>query len=200
MQPFEIAVAAAVGAITAVAVMGLLQRKIRPSAVITSQAPSPAGHYAQGVIDNGVLYISGQLPIDPADPSGSKQKMQAKSYTITEQTRQALSNVKAVLDAAGGSMDNMLKTTVYVSDVALWPEVNAEYSKFFTEFTVQKPARAVVPVTYVIFMLREPCQILSFVLHFSIFSRQTSFILAFKLKSRRSLDFKFQRITAGTAH
>jgi enamine deaminase RidA (YjgF/YER057c/UK114 family) len=100
--------AAAIGAVSAVLVMTLLQRKSRPSAVVTTKAPSPAGHYAQGIIDAGLLYISGQLPVDPADPAGSKQKMMAKTYTITEQTRQALLNVKAVLDAAGGNMDNMV--------------------------------------------------------------------------------------------
>lgn len=103
--------------------------------VFTEKAPKPAGHYSQGVVHGGLVYVSGQLAIDPA--TGEK-----KLGSIEEQTGQALKNVAAVLEAAGSGIDRVLKTTVYVSDIALWPRVNAVYAEFFGD---HKPARAVVP-------------------------------------------------------
>jgi 2-iminobutanoate/2-iminopropanoate deaminase len=155
---------------TALGVAALLWSKSQkkqegPKTVETKGAPSPAGHYSQGryaflcyscgtpllayvssgVVHGGMLYVSGQLPIDPAKPAESKQRMQDASYPIDEQTTRCLESVLAIIEAAGGSMDNVVKTTVYVSSVELWPAVNAAYSKFFTAHTEFKPARAVVP-------------------------------------------------------
>ncbi|MCK6472559.1 MAG: Rid family detoxifying hydrolase [Planctomycetes bacterium] len=103
--------------------------------VFTEHAPAPAGHYSQAVVHNGTVYVAGQLPIDPA--TGEK-----KLGPVEEQTEQVLANLAAILKAAGSSMDKVLKTTVYVSDIGDWPKVNAVYAK---HFGTHKPARAVVP-------------------------------------------------------
>ena len=103
--------------------------------VSTPDAPRPAGHYAQAVVHNGLVYVSGQLPVDPA--SG-----EVRLGSIEEQAEQALKNVAAILRAAGSDPGHVLKTTVYVSDISLWGRVNAVYVAFFGD---HRPARAVVP-------------------------------------------------------
>ena len=103
--------------------------------VFTPNAPKPAGHYEQGWTHARLVYVSGQLPIDPA----GKTKGDA---TAGEQTTQALGNMEAVLEAAGSRLDRVLKVTVYVSDIALWGEIDAAYQAFFGG---HKPARSVVP-------------------------------------------------------
>lgn len=93
------------------------------------------GHYVPGVISQGMLYVSGQLPIDPktgALPEGG----------IKAQTRRALANVEAVLEAAGTTKDQVVQCRVYISNVAYWDEVNEVYAEFFGD---HKPARVVVP-------------------------------------------------------
>jgi len=103
--------------------------------ISTPDCPPPAGHYSQGIVHNGLLYVSGMLAVDPK--TGEK-----KLGSIEEQTQQALDNIDGVLRAAGTNRDNVLKCTCYVSDIALWGQVNAIYAKFFGD---HKPARAVVP-------------------------------------------------------
>jgi 2-iminobutanoate/2-iminopropanoate deaminase len=103
--------------------------------VSTPNAPQPAGHYAQAIVHDGLVYVSGQLPVDPA--TGEK-----RLGSIEEQATQALRNVAAILEAAGSGLDHVLKTTVYVSDIALWGRVNAVYAAVFGD---HRPARAVVP-------------------------------------------------------
>lgn len=103
--------------------------------VLTTDAPQPAGHYSQAMKHGGLVYVSGQLAIDPI--SGEK-----RLGSIEEQTEQVLRNVAAIVKAAGGSMDSVLKTTVYVSDIGLWDRVNRVYGEFFGN---HRPARAVVP-------------------------------------------------------
>lgn len=103
--------------------------------VQTDKAPAPAGHYSQATEFNNLIFVSGQLAIDPA--TGEK-----KLGTIAEQTLLALENVKAIVEAAGRSLDSILKMTIYVSDISLWGQVNEVYSQFFG---AHKPARAVVP-------------------------------------------------------
>jgi len=105
--------------------------------IATDGAPGPAGHYAQAVVHGELVYVSGQLPVDPA--TGEK-----RIGSIEEQTRQALRNLRAVLVAAGSDLDRVVKTTVYVSDIQLWDRVNAVYATFFGE---HRPARAVVPTS-----------------------------------------------------
>lgn len=103
--------------------------------ISTQNAPKPAGHYSQAIVHNNIVYVSGQLPIDPK--TGEK-----RIGSIEEQTEQALKNLSEILKAAGSNLDQVIKTTVYVSDIELWARVNAVYSRFFGE---HRPARAVVP-------------------------------------------------------
>lgn len=103
--------------------------------ISTDKAPSPAGHYSQAVIHDGLIYVSGQLPIDPI--SGKP-----RVGPIEEQARLAIGNLASILEAAGSGLSQVLKTTVYVSDVELWGQVNAVYGECFGQ---HRPARAVVP-------------------------------------------------------
>ena len=104
-------------------------------AISTENAPAPAGHYSQAIVQGNVVYVSGQLPIDP-------QTGEKRIGSIEEQTEQALNNLSQILKAAGSDVSQVVKTTVYVSDIALWDRVNAVYAEFFGE---HRPARAVVP-------------------------------------------------------
>ncbi|MBN1642376.1 MAG: RidA family protein [Anaerolineae bacterium] len=101
----------------------------------TAAAPTPAGHYAQALVHGGLVYVSGQLPISP-------DGRDLAHATVEEQTECALANIAAILDAAGSRLDHVLKTTVYVADIALWDRVNAAYARVFG---AHRPARAVVP-------------------------------------------------------
>ncbi len=104
-------------------------------AISTENAPKPAGHYSQAIIHENTVYVAGQLAIDP-------QTGEKCLGSIEEQTEQALQNVSAILKAAGSDIDKVLKTTLYITDVAMWGQVNAVYAEFFGE---HRPARAVVP-------------------------------------------------------
>ena len=104
--------------------------------VETPHAPHPAGHYSQAVVHGGLVWVAGQLPHDvarPGKPAGDAE----------EQTERALRNLEAILRAAGSGLDRLLSVTVYVSDVSLWPHVNAAYARVLGP---HRPARAVVPV------------------------------------------------------
>ena len=103
--------------------------------VSTTDAPTPAGHYSQAVIHNDLVFVSGQLPVNPE--TGEKVVS-----SIEEQTLLALNNLNAILEAAGSSINRVMKVTVYISDISLWGRVNAVYSDFFKD---HMPARAVVP-------------------------------------------------------
>lgn len=103
--------------------------------VQTDNAPRPGGHYSQAVIHGNTVYVAGQLPIDPADPKGPPGD-------AATQARQALENVRAILEAAGSGLDHALQMTIYVSDISHWGEVNRVYSEIMGE---HRPARAVVP-------------------------------------------------------
>jgi 2-iminobutanoate/2-iminopropanoate deaminase len=105
------------------------------SRVQTANAPIPAGHYSQATVHNGVVYVAGQLAIDPA--TGER-----KLASIEEQTERTLRNVEAILHAAGSDFEHLLKVTVYVADIALWDAVNATYLRVMGPY---KPARAIVP-------------------------------------------------------
>jgi 2-iminobutanoate/2-iminopropanoate deaminase len=104
-------------------------------AIIADDAPLPAGHYAQAIEHGGLLYVSGQLPIDP-------QQDHQPLGPIETQTAQALANLDAILKAAGSARERVLKVTVYIADIALWERVNAVYARFFGD---HRPARAIVP-------------------------------------------------------
>lgn len=105
-------------------------------AVLTPAAPTPAGHYSQAMVHNGLVFVAGQLPIVPGSPS-------REVGTIEEQTRQVLANLRAILEAAGSGLDRVLQLTVYVTDMALWGRFNAVYAEVMGD---HRPARAVVPV------------------------------------------------------
>jgi 2-iminobutanoate/2-iminopropanoate deaminase len=105
-------------------------------AISTPDAPPARGHYSQAVVHAGIVYVAGQLPIDPRDPERRLEDFDA-------QARQVIANVAAILQAAGSGLDRVLKATVYVTDVAHWPRFNAIYSE---AFGAHKPARTVVPV------------------------------------------------------
>ena len=107
-----------------------------PKPVFTTDAPEPGGHYSQAVIHGNTIYVAGQLPLKP--DTGEKVL-----GSIEEQTRQTLQNVAAVVRAAGSEVDRIVKTTVFISDIALWGRVNQVYAEFFGE---HRPARSVVPV------------------------------------------------------
>jgi len=103
--------------------------------ISTQNAPKPAGHYSQAIVHNDIVYVSGQLPIDPL--TGEK-----RIGTIEEQAEQALKNVAEILKASGSDLNQVVKTTIYVSDIELWDRVNKVYARFFSE---HRPARSVVP-------------------------------------------------------
>ena len=103
--------------------------------VLTENAPAPGGHYSQAVIYNGLIYVSGQLPIDPA--TGEKNL-----GSIESQTEQVLTNISEILKAADSDLNRVLKMTVYVSDISLWEAVNPVYARIMGE---SRPARAIVP-------------------------------------------------------
>ena len=101
--------------------------------VETVQAPAPGGHYSQGVVANGFVFVSGQLSIKP----GGGHEIPA---SIEAQTRQALSNADAILRAANSGLDRVVSVTVYVTDIGNWPKVNQVYADVFGS---HRPARVV---------------------------------------------------------
>jgi 2-iminobutanoate/2-iminopropanoate deaminase len=102
----------------------------------TANAPTPAGHYSQAIAYGGLVFVAGQLSIDPE--TGEK-----KLGSIEEQTEQVLKNIGAILRAANSDLNRVLKMTVYVSDISLWGAVNTVFARIMGE---HRPARAVVPV------------------------------------------------------
>ena len=105
--------------------------------VSTNKAPSAIGPYSQGIIAAGTaVFISGQIPIDPATGS-------VAGSGIETQARQSLNNLKAVLEAAGAGLENVVKTTVFLTDMNDFAAMNAIYAEFFTE---NHPARSAVQV------------------------------------------------------
>jgi 2-iminobutanoate/2-iminopropanoate deaminase len=104
--------------------------------VSTPDGPTPAGHYSQAVVYGGVVYVAGMLGKDPATPD-------APLGGAGEQTRTALRNVSTVLEAAGSSLNSVIRMTVFVSDIDYWGEVNEAYAEVMGD---HKPARAIVPV------------------------------------------------------
>jgi 2-iminobutanoate/2-iminopropanoate deaminase len=104
--------------------------------VTTEKAPKPIGPYSQAVCVDGWLYISGQIPIDPSTGS-----LVAGSFE--EQTIRVLENLKAIVEAAGGSLRDVVKVTVFLRDISAFPRFNEVYSKYFS---TEPPARSVVEV------------------------------------------------------
>ena len=104
--------------------------------ISTKKAPAAIGPYSQAIKVGNLIYTSGQIPIDPATGVFVEGG-------IKEQTRQSLTNVKAILEEAGLSMNNVVKTTVFMADMNDFAEMNTIYAEFFTE---PYPARSAVAV------------------------------------------------------
>lgn len=103
--------------------------------VATTNAPGAIGPYSQAVKANGLLFSSGQIAINP-------KTNQVEAKTIEEQTTQVCENLKAVCEAAGTSLDKVVKTTCFLADIADFAAFNEVYGKYFTS----KPARSCVAV------------------------------------------------------
>ena len=103
--------------------------------VSTKNAPDAIGPYSQAVKANGMLFTSGQIAIDPATNT-------VKAVTIEEQTTQVCENLKAVVEAAGTTMDKVLKTVCFLADINDFAKFNEVYGTYFTS----KPARSCVAV------------------------------------------------------
>ena len=101
-------------------------------AIHTDKAPAAIGPYSQAIQAGNTIYVSGQLPIDPATGAFAGED-------ITAQTRQSLTNIKAILSEAGADMSNVVKTTVLLANMADFAAMNAVYAEFFT---APFPARA----------------------------------------------------------
>ena len=102
--------------------------------ISTPALPKANGHYSQAISHNGILYISGQLPIDPE----TKKRVDG----IAAQSLLVLEKLKAILLASGSDLDKVIQVRIYISNIDLWDEVNAVYANFFGS---HKPVRAIVP-------------------------------------------------------
>ncbi|MEY4904858.1 MAG: hypothetical protein RLZZ292_2673 [Bacteroidota bacterium] len=103
----------------------------------TENAPAPIGPYNQAIAYNGVLYLSGQIPLHP-------QTGELVMENIEAETHRVMQNIGAILEAAGITFDHVLKCSVFVSDINLFGRINAVYSEYFKEETA--PARELVQV------------------------------------------------------
>ena len=101
----------------------------------TNKAPLPVGHYSQAIVTNDLVFVSGQLPIDP---NNGKKNL----GPIEEQTEMVIKNLENILLEAGSDLAHVIKITVYISNINLWDRVNTVYARLFGN---HKPARTVVP-------------------------------------------------------
>ncbi len=104
--------------------------------ISTEKAPGAIGPYSQAVVAGGFIYVSGQLPIDPSTGEFA-------GNDATSQTKQSLANVKAILEEAGYTMNDVVKATIYLDDIADFAAMNAVYDTFFE---APYPARAAFAV------------------------------------------------------
>lgn len=103
----------------------------------TDNAPAPIGPYNQAILAGNTLYISGQVCIDPATG-------ELRNKDIQEETQQVMKNLEAVLKAAGFGFDQVVKTTIFITDMHRFAEINAVYGQYFTDYF---PARETVQVS-----------------------------------------------------
>jgi 2-iminobutanoate/2-iminopropanoate deaminase len=108
---------------------------ISPEVVATNNAPQAIGPYSQAIKHNGLVFVSGQIPL-----TGNNDLVEGSTG---EQTKQVLQNLKAILEASGTNFGNVLKTTVFLRDMNDFDEMNKVYGEYFTS---HKPARATVQV------------------------------------------------------
>ena len=104
-------------------------------AIATTKAPGAIGPYSQAIEANGMVFISGQLPINP--------ETGLMPETVSEQTEQSMKNLQAILEAAGCTFDNVVKSTCYLADMSYFGEMNSVYARYFTG---DCPARAAFAV------------------------------------------------------
>jgi 2-iminobutanoate/2-iminopropanoate deaminase len=105
--------------------------------VFASAAPTPVGPYSQAIVSGGLVFASGQIPIDPASGKLVEGDIEAQAERV-------LDNLRAVLEAAGSSLDHVVRASVYLVDLSVFPRVNAVYARYFT--ADPKPARTTVQV------------------------------------------------------
>jgi 2-iminobutanoate/2-iminopropanoate deaminase len=104
--------------------------------ISTSDAPEAVGPYSQGIAANGLVFCSGQIPLDPSTG-------ELVTGSIADQTRRCMQSLSAVLESAGSSLDKMVKVTVYLADIADYAEFNDAYAEFVGK---EPPARAAFAV------------------------------------------------------
>lgn len=108
----------------------------KPTVISTEKAPAAIGPYSQALKMQGLVFCSGQVPLDP-------QTGKLVGTTVAEQTHQALRNLSQVLEAAGSSLSRVLKTTVFITDMGKFAELNEVYAQYFAECP---PARSAIQV------------------------------------------------------
>jgi len=113
------------------------RRQQMKEAIHTDKAPKAIGPYSQAIKADGMIFVSGQIPLDPV-------KGEVVGSTVEEQAHQVLRNIRAILEAAESSMARVVKSTVYLADMNDFPRMNAVYSEYFPE---PFPARAAFQVS-----------------------------------------------------
>lgn len=103
--------------------------------ISTNNALKPAGHYSQAIVHNDVIYLSGQLAVNP--DTGEKE-----FGSIEDETLRVLKNIEIILEEVGSNRNDIIRATLYIPDISLWDAVNKVYTDFFKD---HKPARSVVP-------------------------------------------------------
>ncbi len=104
--------------------------------IYTDKSPKAIGPYSQAIKTDSMIYTAGQIALDPAT-------MEIVKGGVEVETRQALTNLKNILEASGSSLEHVVKTTVFLQDMADFPKMNAIYAEFFSE---NPPARSTVQV------------------------------------------------------
>lgn len=104
--------------------------------ISTDKAPAAVGPYSQAIVDGGIVYASGQIPMDPA--TGEMKT------SVSEAARQSLTNLKNLLEASGSDLENVLKVNIFITDMGKFGELNEVYAEFFAN---HRPARSCVEVT-----------------------------------------------------
>lgn len=109
---------------------------VEKKVIKTDKAPAPVGPYSQGIIAGNFIFVSGQVPLDP-------KTGKIVENSISQQTEQVLKNIQEILEAAGASLNDVVKCTVFLKDMSTFPEMNQKFAEFFKE---NPPARAAVEV------------------------------------------------------
>jgi 2-iminobutanoate/2-iminopropanoate deaminase len=122
------------------------EERLMRETVMAEKGPKPAGPYSHAVVANGFVFISGQGPVDP--------QTGAMPDAFADQVRQTLRNVQTILEAAGSSLENVVKVNVYVTDLTRFPEFNEVYREFFSH---DPPARTTVATGLLGFLVEVDC-------------------------------------------